>query len=256
MLPFFLIVSAFILIVVALIHNVACAALSATISRKRISRVMYKLSALAGTPIHEISHAVACILFGHKITSIKLLDLSFNSDTLGYVKHSWNSRSVYQSIGCFFIAIAPLISACTLVYFIYVLPKHSLEFMALSQAAEPSQLLGGLLMQSIHWIGHWLMESTQDPLSAGKLFLVSLVCFHCIPSNTDFYNAGKGSLIVFVFTLAVFGAGVALQKTGLVMLPSPDYLQGLLNAMILTTSVLWLAQLFWIGLYIVANVLP
>lgn len=75
-----------------------------------------------GIVIHECSHLIIAILFGHQITKFKLLVLPHELKTpdpanpdhqaLGYVFHSWNERSLYQTIGNAFIGIAPVIG-CT-----------------------------------------------------------------------------------------------------------------------------------------------
>ncbi len=62
-----------------------------------------------GCSVHELSHAFFALIFGHKITEIKLFEPNSDGESLGHVSHSYNKRSIYQKTGNFFIGISPLL---------------------------------------------------------------------------------------------------------------------------------------------------
>ena len=95
-------------------------------------RVACYASGLIGTPIHELSHALMCIIFRHKITDMKLYQMDDESGTMGYVTHTYNLRSRYQRIGLFFIGVAPIIGGSLVIHFLmlWLLPEESLEISA------------------------------------------------------------------------------------------------------------------------------
>lgn len=74
-----------------------------------------------GTVIHEISHLIMAILFGHKIVEVKLFKpFSSSSDgLLGYVNHSYDKNNLYHNIGNFFIGIAPLIGGTIVIFLLF-----------------------------------------------------------------------------------------------------------------------------------------
>jgi len=100
-----------------------------------INRAFYRLlgggrlvcyaTGLIGTPIHELSHALMCLFFGHRIREMRLYRIDTRSGVLGYVNHSYNRRNPYHIIGNYFIGIAPIVCG-TLVLFLtmrYMLPS-------------------------------------------------------------------------------------------------------------------------------------
>ena len=70
-----------------------------------------------GTMFHELSHALFCLVFHHKIIEVNLLSYDSHSKSLGYVNHQWDKTNFYQSAGNFFIGLAPLFSGLA-VYFL------------------------------------------------------------------------------------------------------------------------------------------
>jgi len=68
-----------------------------------------------GTVVHELGHALFAVLFGHQITEINLFGPQADG-TLGYVSHRWDSESIYQNIGRFFIGIGPIILGSIVIY--------------------------------------------------------------------------------------------------------------------------------------------
>lgn len=73
----------------------------------RSGRGVMMFTGVIGTPIHETGHALACVVFGHKVKEICLFKVS-DDGILGYVNHSYNPKNIYQRAGNFFIGIAPI----------------------------------------------------------------------------------------------------------------------------------------------------
>lgn len=125
-----------------------------------------------GVMLHEASHLVMAVLFGHQITDAKLLVMPWNIEenhgALGYVNHRWNTLSMYQNLGNALIGTAP-IYGCTagLIGLMYVFVPNVFEL--------------------VHNIEHIIMRNPQtidvaaiwqvfSHFSVGELSISNIIC--------------------------------------------------------------------------------
>lgn len=85
-------------------------------SNSNLSKLDMYLTGWIGTPVHEFGHAFFCVLFGHRITEMKLFSPNSLDGTLGYVYHSYNPDSYYQRVGNFFIGTGPIFFGSFILY--------------------------------------------------------------------------------------------------------------------------------------------
>ncbi|MDE7209490.1 MAG: hypothetical protein K2O31_06360, partial [Clostridia bacterium] len=84
-----------------------------TVNQKK---AIYYATGFIGTPIHELSHALFCLIFFHKIEEMKLFQIDDENGVLGYVRHSYNKKNPYQLMGNYFIGVAPIICGALIVF--------------------------------------------------------------------------------------------------------------------------------------------
>ena len=188
-----------------------------------------------GTPIHELSHALFCIIFNHKINDIKLF--TTKSDTIGYVLHSYDSRSWYQQIGNFFIGVGPIIMGTLIVYFLFLLLAPELKENIFSVKIDYDKSAGILniiysgisniftsilnifsniiknilVSQSYKNIGFWIF-----------IYLSISIASHMELSPADISHAWKGMLVIFAVSL-IFNTLLFIIKI-IFNLEMPEYI--------------------------------
>lgn len=76
------------------------------------------ITGFVGTIVHELSHLIMALIFNHKIIKVELFrPFKYKEDgVLGYVNHTYNTKSIYQQIGNFFIGIAPMIFGTLIIW--------------------------------------------------------------------------------------------------------------------------------------------
>ncbi|MCB2296552.1 metalloprotease family protein [Clostridium tagluense] len=169
------------------------------------------ITGIIGVPIHEMSHAIFCVLFGHKIKKVVLLQRRDENGVLGYVSHAYNPNSVYQQAGNFFIGIAPIFGGISVIIALMhiMIPKTYNEFINISLnninitsiSPETIKVILNSYIDLIKTI--FSMNNLANPYFILFLFLAICISSHISLSSADIKGASKGLIIIFLLILVV-----------------------------------------------------
>ena len=191
-------------------------------------RTVRYLTGFIGTPVHECSHALMCLIFGHKIVEIKFFTFDKTDRVLGYVRHTYNRKNPYQRIGNLFIGVAPVVvGALILAGLLYLfLPQlfsgvwaelSAVDF--LSDTGASFKHMWRAFAEMFSYIGTWQFWVF--------ILIGSFIALHMTLSRADINGALSG-LVVYVAiflvvdlvlvligseTLAAFTSGVLVCGT-------------------------------------------
>jgi hypothetical protein len=175
-----------------------------------------------GTIIHELGHALFCLIFRHKITEMKLFDPDPETGTLGYVQHTYETSSLYQLAGNFFIGIGPILLGTALIYlFLYLLlGLNPFRFVTNTGLPGLNIYSWGTLTQLLQNLWASLTSLVTGMFSGHAystwqlyvfLYLTFTIGSSVNLSPSDFKGAFKGLsiilLVIFVFNLVTVWAG-------------------------------------------------
>ena len=183
------------------------------------------ITAIIGVPIHELSHAILCLVFRHKISKLVLLQRKDENGVLGYVNHAYNPNSIYQQTGNFFIGIAPIFGGISaIIALMYtIIPKTYNQFINISMVNISitkinSVSLNGILNSYIDLI-KIIFSSTNfsNPYFILFLFLAICISSHISLSSADIKGASKGLIVIFFIVLVLnsFGFSKFVMAQGL-----------------------------------------
>ncbi|WP_298941364.1 hypothetical protein [uncultured Psychromonas sp.] len=180
-------------------------------------KVIY-LSAWIGTPIHELSHALFCFIFGHKIQKMVL----FNPDkrgTLGYVTHSYNNRNLWQVMGNFFIGIAPLFGGLLGLYLVtWLLLDDAVNFFNLLRVST-FQNLANIQLSQLVLLNEQIFQFIESAYIVSPIkviiwaYLCAAISLHLSPSKEDLKGAWVGFFIFIFLALTLMMFNQLLQLT-------------------------------------------
>lgn len=157
---------------------------------------IYRYTGLLGTPLHELSHALMCLLFRMRIHRIALYAPNALTGTLGFVKFSYRPHSPMHALGRLFQGIAPMITASVLMIMLLDLDSAMLSPL---DAFLPSWIWGTAVATAQN-AGEMLVSGWQGALLVTWLAVVAL---HLIPSMSDIQISLAG-LAGVLFVVAVF----------------------------------------------------
>ncbi len=151
-----------------------------------------------GTPFHEYGHAFFAKLFRHKIDSMALFKPNPETGELGFVNHSYNPKSFYQSIGNFFIGAAPMIfGSLILVFFLYLLVPNSSDIFG-SLANNQENFLGILKGAGNALLKLFTLENIKTWYFWIFLYMSFCVASHIAPSKADRKGLWKGLILIII----------------------------------------------------------
>lgn len=154
-----------------------------------------------GVILHELGHALFCVIFRHKIVEMRLFSPKKENGeyTLGYVIHTYNKTSLYQKIGNFFIGTGPIWLGS---FAIYILSEKLFCFSAGTSDFEQNfSTIAGTVLSA----GFWTRAGTYL-----LLYLIFAVSAHITLSAPDLKSAKEGGvfLILFVFVVHLLFAWI------------------------------------------------
>lgn|GEM_PF-1995236 len=175
----------------------------------------YCILGSVGVTFHEFSHLIIAVLFRHKINEVRLFrPFQGKIDgTLGYVNHSWNSRSTYQKIGNFFIGTAPMFfGAGFLFVLLSVAYPHS--FMSVTEIGE---IPNALMFAFSNTLNHENLFAVWTPI----IFLYGIfVCPYMHMSWEDVKGATSGAITLAIVALLVSLATAVIPENAVLQIQS------------------------------------
>lgn len=168
-----------------------------------------------GTPIHETSHALMCLLFAHTIDEIKFFQIDDENGVLGYVRHSYNPKNIYAVIGNYFIGVAPIVMGCGLLCLSMrlLLPQVFVAVGEVGAVLNPSDFSFALLGKRADALVALFFSEI-----ASWRFWVFLLLNLCIALHMNMSGADiKGTLGALPFLLLIFvilNFALGFWKTG------------------------------------------
>lgn len=183
-----------------------------------------------GTAVHEVGHLIMCLIFHHKVSDFQLFNFKGykHEETLGYVSHRYNDRSLYEKAGNFFIGIGPMISGT-----LFIICSFKLLLPSVYESININSYFTHLSSINIENTIFLLFSLSENLLisifSINNLnsinfyifiYLMFCVSSHISLSKKDFENSSIGILSLFLifFTICLISIFLNLNLSYLLLI--------------------------------------
>ncbi|MCB9896515.1 MAG: hypothetical protein H6825_00800 [Planctomycetes bacterium] len=189
-------------------------AVETSLSRRLVSRLGFRsvlVTGWLGVPVHELSHVVACVLFGHTVERVQFFAPDARTATLGSVRHAWNPHNPWAQIGRLVIGVAPLLGGSAVLWTLArTLGPASASVPALEASAGWQPALDAALAHARD-LGAALLRADTWTTWRTWLFLYLALCVgtHLAPSGADLRGSRVG-LLAFGLALMLANAIAAM----------------------------------------------
>ncbi len=175
-----------------------------------------------GVPLHELSHLVSALLFGHRIVAFSFFDPDPTTGTLGYVRHAPSRSTAWQRFGNLWIGVAPALAGSIALWFLLsrMLPPALLleSAMPFAAALDARELSAAPVLQALVGAiatlgrGAWQARSWWLPL---QLYGCIAIACHMAPGRADLRAgwSGLSALVVGLVLTCVVAAYYGAQLT-------------------------------------------
>ncbi len=221
----------------------------------RSGNVILLITGIVGTPIHELSHALMCVIFGHKITKIRLYSPLSNDGALGYVAHTFNKRSFYHLLGNFFIGSAPvLVGGGVLILLMSLLVPTSLSLILKETGHLCTTDLTSLPISELFAFFSTALAAifSYENITSwqGLLFIILsvMIASHMELSTSDIKSGLYGSVIISILLLLTDGVIYLLLPNAFASITSVAMSFGLMLSALLSLSLIFLAAMVLVAL--------
>lgn len=172
---------------------------------KAVGWTGFSILGFIGVPFHEISHLIMALLFNHSITDVALYrPVQGKSDgCLGYVHHGYNRASLFQTVGNFFIGVAPMLFGAGLLTLLLHFAVPDSFVMNVNTVESWSDVLN-IFKQTLSQLINAVL-SVNNINIAFVLLIISafIICPHLGMSGADFKGVLSGTIFLLVASLTV-----------------------------------------------------